>query len=484
MVTPPQDKSQPEPSARSMVEPMLSSVRLSFLTNKRIGVALLVGCSIMAGLIIPYAPEKIQVIFLALPIALIVGFLIILYPYLGIIAFFIYDYMRPDNYFAFLIPLHLAMIIEIVTIVSWIIHLLIRRTAVLWTSFNWVFVAFLGVMVSTILTAENGMRAYNTSESMIVLFVIFLVCTNVVDTMKKLKALVLVLMLVHFYFAIKGIQTGGLVGGSIMLDENDLALAMNVFIPFAYFAFMGNKTWYGKVFYLAMMTTCVLSVVISMSRGGFVGLIAMVFYLIMKSKQRLTSIAVVILIGLVMIVFAPSKYWEDVQTITDVNESTAHQRILYWQAAGRMVLDNPLTGVGAGNGGIRMPEFIRGVRYPNTEWGRTFHGTVPQIAGELGILGLSCYLLMLYLAIKTLLQIRRRTFAQHQTTIHRLSDSFLGGIIAFVVTGTFLSTAYYPQLWTMYTLTITLVCLTRSKPIIEPVVGPDPVPDNQGLAEA
>ena len=480
----PQAKNPTSSATEKTAGPVLQTVRLSILSNKTFGLALLIGISIVAGLALPFAPAKIQVLLIAVPVALIIGFLIILYPFLGIIAFFLYDYMRPDNYFAFLIPLHLAMLIEILTVISWIIHLLIRRTVILWTSFNWVFVAFLGVMVSTIFTAENPTRAYNTSESMIVLFVIFLICSNVVNTMKKLKVLVFVLSLIHFYFAIKGIQTGGFVGGTIMFDENDLALAMNIFIPFAYFAFMGNKTWYGKVFYLAMMTTCVLSVVISMSRGGFVGLIAVVFYLIMKSKQRLATIAVVFLIGMVVIVVAPSKYWDDVQTITDMNESTAHQRILYWQAAGRMVLDNPLTGVGAGNGGIRMPEFIRGVRNPNTEWGRTFHGTVPQIAGELGLLGLSCYLLMLYLAIKTLLQIRRRTFGQHQATIYRLSDSFLGGIIAFIVTGTFLSTAYYPQLWTMYTLTITLVLLTRSKSIIEPVGREDPVPDDRGIAKA
>jgi O-antigen ligase len=127
-----------------------------------------------------------------------------------------------------------------------------------------------------------------------------------------------------------------------------------------------------------------------------------------------------------------------------------------------MFLDYPITGVGADNGSIRMPEYYIGRRDSATQWGRAFHGTLPQILAELGSLGIICYLLMVFYAIKYLNIISRRKSEDPDDKAPVLANAIMGSIISYLATATFLSTPYYPQLWTLYTLTMILVVVTKT----------------------
>ena len=162
-----------------------------------------------------------------------------------------------------------------------------------------------------------------------------------------------------------------------------------------------------------------------------------------------------------IISFAPQKYWSEVETITDTHEETAASRINYWKAALRMFRDYPITGVGASNGGIHMPMYLPGVKNSITEWGRAFHGTLPQVLAELGSLGFIFYILMLITAIKYLNRLTKRKSDTPNDNVWVLSNSIMIGIISYITTATFLSTAYYPQLWTLYTLTMALMAVTN-----------------------
>ena len=462
--------------ARSNRAPSFKSGgKVKVLTTDRLIIAVVIGLSVLFGLILPFLPLKGQAVMVAIFPALIGGFLILFRPYLGIYGFYFYEYFRPDYFWPMVAPLRLALIVEVVTLLAWVIHLVIRRAKVLWHRFNWVYIAFVAVIGSTVLTAANNRFAYDTFQAMLITFIVFVIATNVLDSLKRLRWLVFILMSLQFYFALKGIQEGGRVGGPLLGDENDLALFMNTFIPFAYFFFIGAKRFWSKSFYLLMLMSSVFATIVSLSRGGTVGLLAVILYCIAKSKRKVVGFSVVLLLGVGVLLFAPDKYWEDARTITDTSESTAQSRLNYWAAAVRMFVDYPITGVGAGNGPVRMPEYYHGARAAATQWGRTFHGTLPQVLAELGALGIGAYLFMFVFAVRILRRIRRQTYPEEEASVHKLSDSIMGGLIGFMVTGTFLSTAYYPQLWSLYLLTLTLYHVSeriKNRPI-EPVVTSD-----------
>jgi O-antigen ligase len=127
-----------------------------------------------------------------------------------------------------------------------------------------------------------------------------------------------------------------------------------------------------------------------------------------------------------------------------------------------MYIDNPIVGVGAGNGGVRMPEYVSGYDNPWTQWGRTFHGTIPQVMAELGTLGLVFYLLMIYRAFKYLRKVQKKYVGGSDFSL-AIANAIMGSIVGYIVTATFLSTTYYPQLWTFYTLTLILYGFVKAR---------------------
>jgi probable O-glycosylation ligase (exosortase A-associated) len=414
----------------------------------------------LLAVVIPFIEFKFQMVLVLIPVTLLVIISILRNPYLGICLFFLFDYGRLDFFFPPLRPLRVAIILEVVTLLSWIFHLIKTRKHVNWLSFNWMFLGFLGVITSTVITAKFHQLAYNIFESMAIYFMIYFIATNVVDSFSRLNKLIWMLFLIHFFFSVKGILAGGRGGGAFMGDENDFALAMNMMIPFAFFMFMGARNRLKKIGILVILVTMTLAVISSMSRGGWVGLMVTVVLCIIKSKRIFVSLIIAAILAVAIVSFAPQKYWDEVKTITDTKEATAASRINYWKAGVRMFLAYPLTGVGANNGGVNMPMYYKGERDAATQWGRAFHGTLPQIIGELGGLGMLFYLLMLFTALKYLNRLSRKGRGDPYNKIAIYANALMVSIISYLTTATFLSTAYYPHLWTLYTLSMILVILS------------------------
>ncbi|MBN1210982.1 MAG: O-antigen ligase family protein [candidate division Zixibacteria bacterium] len=460
------------------------------IKGRHIYLLLVIGVSVVAATALLVAPDKYQLpLILAIP-AMVIGIYILKNPYFGIYLFFLYDTLRPYDFIYALQPLQLAIIIEGLTFLSWIIYLLRNKNKLNWHVFNWPFLGFLGLIGLSVFTAENNRLAYDIFIIMTVSFVMFIVATNTVDSTKRLEKLIWLFLMIHLYFAIRGIynyyfgeplpdgqRTSGIVGSSFLSDENDFALVINVLIPMTFFMFIALKKKFLKIFTGGLLVVYVFAIISSFSRGGWVGFMAVITYCILNSKKKLVSFTVVLMLGLVLISVAPSEYWQEIETISDTSESTADARIRYWKAALLMFSDYPILGVGAGNGGIWLPDYISGTANPGTEWGRAFHGTIPQILAELGTLGFICYVLMAYYAVKGLLKIRKRR-ATGKNNISRsvIANGLLGGIIAYFVTATFISTVYYPQLWMLYTLAIILIHIDRaeSENVLEVPIEPEP----------
>jgi probable O-glycosylation ligase (exosortase A-associated) len=447
------------------------------ITSKHIGVMLLVFISIIAAAVLLHLPEKYQLSLLFLFPALIVCMYILTDPYVGVYLYFLYEFLRPYDLIPALLPLRLAMVIEIVTLISWVLYLTRTKHKVNWSRFHWAFLAFLTVIAFTVITAANNRYAYNTFQLMMVTFIIFVIATNVVDSTNRLNKLIWLLLLTHFYFALKGIYnyavahtvtrgelTSGYVGSGYIGDENDFALALNVMVPFAFFMIIYSGRKIKKFVGAILLITFTFGVVCSFSRGGWLGLVAALVYCILGSTRRFASLGYILLMVVALIALSPSRYWKEVETISDTKEGTAKIRINYWKAALRMYKDHPIIGVGAGNGRIWMPKYATDFKYPATQWGRAFHGTIPQVMAELGSSGLACYLLMLFYIIRYLSRIKQRKVSRGDRDYAQfIATAITGGIISYLVSATFLSTAYYPQLWTLYTLAMILVHCQGSK---------------------
>lgn len=174
------------------------------------------------------------------------------------------------------------------------------------------------------------------------------------------------------------------------------------------------------------------------------------------------TLSYTLLLVIAFALYAPPSYWDEIESIKETGKGTAELRRRYWDAAFRMYLDHPIIGVGAGNSGIWMPNYIKGFAYPESQWGRAIHGTIPQIMAELGSLGTFFFVAMIFYAAKHLHRTRKRLSGAKSDAFSGVTaNSILGGIVGYLVAGIFLSVPYYPQLWTLFTLATILFHLSR-----------------------
>jgi len=453
------------------------TTRSAWITFDRLILLALIIISVLAAIVLLFVPEKIGWALVALPIVIFVCVITIQNPFIGVFGFLTYSNLRPYSFMPFLIPLRLSMVMEVLTLVAWIVSLAVHKNRIKWSPVHTWFAIFLFPIGLGIITAANNFYPYEVMQAIMVHFVIFVIATNVMDSMKRLNLVVWMLLLVYAYFSIKGIHTfttgaytdvtgntsGRVTGGGFISDENDFALTINMMVPFAFFGFQYLK---GKAKFVCggLLVLFVLAVVASFSRGGLVGLAAVVVFGIATSQRKLIASSIVLLLLVTMFMFAPDRYWKEAESISDIGEATADARLNYWGAGLNMFLDNPIIGVGAGNGKIHLPRYYNGPGDPNRHWGRAFHGSWPQILAELGLMGAVPYFMMLFLSFRHLWLIRRESKDDDDPTGRFLANGLIGSLIAYQVCATFLSTAYYPQAYLTYTLVWAFVFCYKATP--------------------
>lgn len=358
------------------------------------------------------------------------------------VLYLVIEYARPMDLIPVLGLLHPGMALGILLAVSWVVRGGLAPLRSGQTAVMFLFIALLGLHVPF---ARNNFYAYTSMKSVLFYLPFSISLLLCVASPKRLRTLFTVWVLLMVWLSLVGIAGKGRGGGSFLADENDFALLMNMMLPFGIFLFMYERSFRRKLLYLAASVLAVLSVVVSFSRGGFVGLVAVLSVVWLFSPRKLLTLALTGALALVLFLGAGAAYWEEMSTIPDQGETTAKERLLSWHAAWEMFLDNP-QGVGGGNFPVRFAEyqedgFTRGM------WGRTAHSLWFTLIAELGIPGVLLYAVLLLFNLRDLAWLRqlRERCDDDSRYAYYLSLAFSASLVGFFVSGTFLSVLYYPH---------------------------------------
>jgi len=426
--------------------------------------SLLLGCALLAF------PSKLALFAAALVPGLMLTLVIVRNPFVGILAFILCEYGRPQDQFPALAALHIPKLVSIVLLIAWGLRLISeRKSDVVWKTQNWAFLGFLSVMALTVITAVNNHWAFQYFRGMCITFLGYLLFINLIDSMPRFQKFFWLFLLTHAFLAVKGIhmyvttvfdpsvRAAGYAAGGFIGDENDFAMLLNNVIPYAYFSFFGAKSSIKRFGSLVLLFLFVIAVVLSFSRGGFVGLVPVLGYCLLRSPRK--GLTAVIAVGLIlgMVLVAPMGYWDEVGSIKSAHteKDTGKKRIESWKSAIRMFKDYPIIGVGAGNFGIRFEEYQTSWFGERSMWGKVTHGTYPQVLAELGLAGTFFFIWMICLNVRDIWQIKKMTKVQRDLPYY-MAEGITVSMIGYLVSAIFLSTLYYPHLWMLSAITVSL----------------------------
>ncbi len=389
------------------------------------------------------------------------------FSYAALFLFTAILYLRPAEFYPSALTASIALLLGIATLGFFIpTQLSLEGTLTARPrEVNLVLLFFLTGLLSIPLAINRQEAWAEFSGTFIRCIVIFVVMINVVRTEARLKGLIFLSMAAGIWLSIEAINEYrlGLMtvegyraagrGTGIFGNTNDMALHLVTILPISVALMLGSKAAVRKLIYGVSAALMIAAIVLSYSRGAFIGMLVVVLFIAWKlgRQRRLEIIFAVLGFAGVIVLLAPDKYGSRLLSIfipsLDAEGSADSRRGELFRSI-YVALRHPLLGIGMGN---YQPEM--------SYKGLVTHNSYTQVAAEMGMTALAYYVMFMVTPLKKLGRIARETFeTRRDSRFYYLTLGIQASLIAYLISSFFLSVAY---VWYVYYLVAYAVCLRR-----------------------
>jgi putative inorganic carbon (hco3(-)) transporter len=236
-------------------------------------------------------------------------------------------------------------------------------------------------------------------------------------------------------------------------DPNFFAQVMVVLAILGAERLLHDKSPFWKLLAGWAAAVSTLTVIFTFSRGATIALVVafIMFFWIYRLKP--SQLIIVLTLGIVIVLFAPSSYYERVLTLQDILPNSSGEinvrddRAIQGRAsenltAWRMLAENPLLGVGLNNFPYLYQEYTKTLGLAPSATQRSPHNLYLEVAAETGILGLSIFLLLIGFALRSVFTARRRFMAAGRDDYANLTTGFAIAFIGYLLSALFVHAAY------------------------------------------
>ncbi len=243
-------------------------------------------------------------------------------------------------------------------------------------------------------------------------------------------------------------------------DPNDLAYFLVAAIPLLALAGKGLRRRVAAALGGAVLVAGAMA---TFSRGGALGLTAAVGWLaarrVLPWRALAATASVVAVLGLGTLQFAGPQIDRAVQEKSFIAASNVDTRELRWQAAARMVAEEPVWGVGPG--GFREAYAARSHNAEIDEQTPVAHNMYLEVAAELGLPGFALFASVI--GIAGVASERTIRLVAWSSPCRTEAVAIQASLLAVLVASTFLSEQYYLPLWSLAGLAVAAEIRARRK---------------------
>jgi probable O-glycosylation ligase (exosortase A-associated) len=234
---------------------------------------------------------------------------------------------------------------------------------------------------------------------------VFMLIVNTVTSPRRIERICWVIVLAFGYISfrawmdyargvnlVEGGRVAGAAGG-FFENPNDLALNLAAFLPLAMMYVKRPGAIIKRLLSAAIVVLMLGAIVFTKSRSGMLGAVAMFgVYLLVTRSLKPSVVLGLVVAGMLVVPAMPQSFWERMESITDSQKDTTgsrEERRLLMEQAWTIFLQNPITGIGAG-------QFQNYGQPGQAKKWRVTHNAYLQVAAELGIFGLALFLFIVW----------------------------------------------------------------------------------------
>jgi putative inorganic carbon (HCO3(-)) transporter len=233
---------------------------------------------------------------------------------------------------------------------------------------------------------------------------------------------------------------------SMIADNNDFGLALNMTLPLFFFlAKIESNKWVKRLFILLFLIT-IPEIFFTYSRGALLGLLAVLLLMLFHVKQRLAVLCVIVFAIIIALLFAPQS-WKmrmDPERPGALDPS-ALSRLNSWSFCWHLASDYPFTGGGFET--FTPPLFdiyapdVRDVHGP--------HSIYFGVLAEHGFPGLLLYLALIAACFRTTTRVVKRARLLGNSLPIHYANMFRLSLVGFLTSGAFLGRSYFDYFFTI-----------------------------------
>ena len=303
-----------------------------------------------------------------------------------------------------------------------------------------------------------------------------LVTIAIVDSFNRLRIIVMVTACSFAFYVVKALPFMLLTGGNFRLygpphsmveDNNDLGLALNMTLPLLFFLAQTETHRRMKQLFWGLFIVTIPGIFMTYSRGALLGLVAVMVLMLAKVKQRLLLVPVMMLALVIALIFAPPAWKErmDFSRKGAAMDQSAYSRLNAWTFAWNLAQDYPVMGGG-------FDTFTRDLfdRYaPNTRDVHGPHSIYFGVLGEHGFVGLGLYMALVFSCFASIRKVARQARRMGDDVAASYANAFGFSLVGFLASGLFLGRAYFDYYFTIVCFIVVLkrVCFDDWRRSIE-----------------
>ncbi len=431
--------------------------------------------TLVVGLVWIVIPHPLIVV--AAGIAPIIAVQVVKFPYLVCLGFIIFSFFRIHEVFPQLGPLRIPNLLALASlgVLGW--HLfIVKDIQTFWSrQLTWFTVFFLLVTIGVAFASNRpGAIAYFTGiyiKIYIMALAIswlsrqpkdFLLATRLFSLSGMVVALVALSNKANGIGLVEGTRvTIGRDFGSVLGDPNDLSLVLLFPASFALsLVFSPGLSKFERLLGACVFGIIIAGIIATQSRGGLLGIMSILGFFAwhkVKSKALLVGGAAVLL-PILLVAAGISDRSSGGAGESGIDESSMG-RIYAWEAAIKMAVENPLTGVGLDN-------FVVNYFAYSSHWdgmNHAVHSTWFGILGETGFLGLGVFITLLVSIITNLRKSLAKVMSMQQSgapldpVVQPYLFALMAGLASFMVSGTFLTQGFTWPFYVLMSLSVALM---------------------------
>ena len=403
-------------------------------------------------------------------------------PWFGVIAWYWLGIMNPHRHtwdFAYTMPF--AMMIGIATLLGAVVAR--DRRPIPWNrELILVCVLMLYFTVTTFFAwvPEYAWPQWNKVFKVVLMT---LIATMFIYGHDRIRILLLTVVFSIGFYGVKGfffvLRSGGAerVQGpdnSFLEGNTFMGLAFTMVIPLMIFmAREEKKPWLRKLMYV-MAGLTIVSTIFTYSRGAYLGLVVILPLIFLRAKQKVFAACILIPAVLIAPFVLPDKVFERADQIENYEtDRSANQRLQSWTVAWNLAKDYPLRG--AGFEFEYFPDPARWLQYGSEQYGWALqqssaaHSIYFQVLGQHGFLALILYVALLFGTLSSLGRVRKRASSDERYGwAANYATGLRVGLVGYMVSGAFLSSAYFDLAWLYFAFSAILAHATQSEPSARP----------------